>query len=588
MGFDQLSNMWTAVFPLAVLLYYFFRKKYVTTTISSTLFWENSMRETKVSPYLKNLQRNALFYLQMAALLLLLFILLAPFLPKETVMDSHTVFVVDTSASMGVTDGDLSLFERNKEKMINLAEERAGNAISIITTGKEPSLLLRKETDTRAVLAAIDKLGVQYEHEHMARSIDFAKSIALQDGADVHIFTDFLDRSVFVESVSGITWTVHNNESPSVNIAIEKFGAVSTVDGTEAIIKLSNQSKSKQSGKVIIKNELTDESLSEQEFSVNEEADILLSFKGLPLLSAVSAVLQVQDDYQTDNEAFVMIGNESSEVIVDSQLHELVKKAFEAIGLTVTTGSVKKNAMARDQAMLVTNDPSFLLEGSDPILLLGRNDSSTEPVSGVVDSVNDSLFTIASINDIYVSAVYPPFEGYTTLASIDGKPFIQRSQRGDIIVLSDIALTDWPLHPSFPLFIWSTAETLRSANENVGTFTPNERKAVLTSGGSDGIEIFTIEDKYVVSYPNGRSFVAPSVPGVYKMIDGGTEKYLSVQLEPNEKVVSSGMSYRIGFVEVDSSGKEEGKSMIGWLFLLPVLLLLLIEWEVQRRRGYPN
>ncbi|WHT46891.1 BatA and WFA domain-containing protein [Sporosarcina thermotolerans] len=559
MGFDQLSNMWTAVFPLAVLLYYFFRKKYVTTTISSTLFWENSMRETKVSPYLKNLQRNALFYLQMAALLLLLFILLAPFLPKETVMDSHTVFVVDTSASMGVTDGDLSLFERNKEKMINLAEERAGNAISIITTGKEPSLLLRKETDTRAVLAAIDKLGVQYEHEHMARSIDFAKSIALQDGADVHIFTDFLDRSVFVESVSGITWTVHNNESPSVNIAIEKFGAVSTVDGTEAIIKLSNQSKSKQSGKVIIKNELTDESLSEQEFSVNEEADILLSFKGLPLLSAVSAVLQVQDDYQTDNEAFVMIGNESSEVIVDSQLHELVKKAFEAIGLTVTTGSVKKNAMARDQAMLVTNDPSFLLEGSDPILLLGRNDSSTEPVSGVVDSVNDSLFTIASINDIYVSAVYPPFEGYTTLASIDGKPFIQRSQRGDIIVLSDIALTDWPLHPSFPLFIWSTAETLRSANENVGTFTPNERKAVLTSGGSDGIEIFTIEDKYVVSYPNGRSFVAPSVPGVYKMIDGGTEKYLSVQLEPNEKVVSSGMSYRIGFVEVDSSGKKKAK-----------------------------
>ena len=29
------------------------------------------MRETKVSPYLKNLQRNALFYLQMAALLLI-------------------------------------------------------------------------------------------------------------------------------------------------------------------------------------------------------------------------------------------------------------------------------------------------------------------------------------------------------------------------------------------------------------------------------------------------------------------------------------------------------------------------------------
>src|SRR5690606_4931647 len=133
---------------------------------------------------------------------------------------------------------------------------------------------------------------------------------------------------------------------------------------------------------------------------------------------------------------------------------------------------------------------------------------------------------------------------------------------------TDIALTDWPLHPSFPLFIWSTTETLRTANENVGTFSPNERKAILTRGGSEGIEIFTIEDKYVASFPNGRSFVAPSKPGIYKMIDGETEKYLSVQLDPNEKVVSSGASYRVGFSEAESSGKEEGKNMIGWLFLI--------------------
>ncbi|MDN4608956.1 vWA domain-containing protein [Sporosarcina highlanderae] len=587
MGFDQLSNMWTAVFPLAVLLYYFFRKKYVTTTISSTLFWEKSMRETKVSPYLKNLQRNALFYLQMAAFLLFLFILLGPFLPKESVPTSHTVFIVDTSASMGATVGELSLFESNKEKIQELAEQRAGSAISIITTGKEPSLLVRKETDERAVLAAINQLDMQYEHEHMARSIDFAKSIALQDGADVHIFTDFLDRSVFMESENGITWTVHTNEKPLANIAIEKFGAVATMNGTEAIVKLSNQSTSKQPGKMIIKNGVTGETLSEQDFFIDAGADLLLSFKELPTVSAIRAVLQVQDDYPTDNEALILIGNASSEVIVDSQLHELVKKAFEAIGLTVTTGSVSEMEMARDQAILVTNDPSFLREGTEPILLMGRNDSSTEPVSGMVQTVNDSLFTIASIKDIYVSALYPPFEGYATLATVDGKPFIQRSQRGDIVVLSDIALTDWPLHPSFPLFIWSSAEMLRSGSDNVGAFIPNERKAVLTSG-SEGIEIFTTEDKYVASYPDGGSFVAPSKPGIYKMIDGGTEKYFSVQLELGEKIVSHGSGYKQGFVETDDAGKEEGKNMIGWLFLLPVLLLLLIEWEVQRRRGYPN
>jgi hypothetical protein len=587
-GFDQIGNLWTAVFPLAVLLYYFFRKKYVTTTISSTLFWERSMRETKVSPYLKNLQRNALFYLQMAALLLLLFILLRPYLPEETIAEGHTVFVVDTSASMAANDGELSLFEKNKVKMREIAEERAGESISILTTGKEPVLLVREETDERLVLSAIDSLDLNYEHEHLERSLSFVRLIATQGGADVHIFTDYLDRSLFSESESGITWTVHNNEQAIENIAVANFGAIHTTDGTEAIVKLTNQSSSKRTGKVIITNGLTGEKLTEQEFSVDEKAEILLSFKELPELPTFHVQMEVKDDYAADNEAFIVIGNESSEVIVDNQLHELVKKALEAIGLIVSSGSVNEMASARDHAMIVTNDVSFLEEGTEPILLIGRNEATTEPVSGVVENANDTLFTIAPIDDVYVSALYPAFEGFSTIASIDGRPFIQRSPRGDIIVLTDIGLTDWPLHPSFPIFFWSSIEMLRSGSEIAGTFTPNERKALLTGTGSEEVEIFTNDDQYVTSFPSGGNFVAPSKPGIYKLMDNGTEKYLSVQLESEEKSVAHGSGYTLGSTQADDAEIEEGKRMIGWLFLLPVLLLLLIEWEVQRRRGYPN
>lgn len=588
MGFDQFGNLWTAIFPLAVLLYYFFRKKYVTTTISSTLFWERSMRETKVSPYLKNLQRNALFYLQMAALLLLLFILLRPYLPKDTIADSHTVFVVDTSASMAAIDGELSLFEKSKVKMRAISEERAGEPITIITTGKEPALLLREETEGRLVLSAIDKLELSYEHEHLGRSLDFVRSIAAQAGADVHIFTDYLDRSLFMESESGITWTVHNNEHPLENIAVGKFGAIHTADGTEAIVKLSNQTPAKQTGKVIVNNGITGDKLAEQDFSVDEDADTLLSFKDLPVLPAFQVQMEVKDDYAADNNAFIVIGNESSEVIVDNQLHELVKKAFEAIGLTVSSGSINEMTSARDHSTIVTNETSFLEQGTEPILLIGRNDATTEPVSGVVESSNDALFSIASIDDVYVSALYPPFEGFATLAAIDGKPFIQRSPRGDIIILTDVGLTDWPLHPSFPLFFWSSMEMLRSGSDIAGSFTPNERKALLTGSGSEGIEVYTINDEYVATYPAGGNFVAPSKPGIYKLMDSGTERYLSVQLEPSEKSVAYGSAYIIGPGSASETEKEEGKQMIGWLFLLPVLLLLLLEWEVQRRRGYPN
>lgn len=587
MGFEHLSGMWTAIFPLAVLLYYFFRKKYVSTTISSTLFWEKSMRETKVSPYLKNLQRNALFYLQMAALLLLVFILLGPYLSKDEHTAAHTVFVVDTSASMAAMDGNHSLFDYNKQQMMKLAEDRTGNEFTIVTTGKEPSLVIREESDKRIVLGAIDQLELTYEQEHMPRSLDFVKSLASEGGVDVHVFTDFLDRSVFMESENSIRWTVHTNDLPLANLSIEKFGAVSTAKGTEAIVKLSNQTTSVQAGTILIRNELNGEELMKQEFSLDGLSDTLLSFKGLPELSAVKAVLETDDDYSLDNEAFVLLGNESSEVIVDQQLHELVKKAFEAIGLDVTSGSVNEMNIAREQALLVTNETKFLNEGTSPILLIGRNDSVTDQVSGRVDTENDALFTIAPVEDVYVSGLYPPFENYETIASVSGKPFIQRSPRGDIIILTDIGLTDWPLHPSFPLFFWSAAEMLTTDNNIAGTFTPNERKALVTSGGSKEIEVFTIDDQYISTHMDGGSFVAPAKPGIYKLLDNGKEKMLTVQLESSEKLVEHGASYSLGGITT-LNGKEEGKNPIGWLILLPVLLLLLIEWEVQRRRGYPN
>lgn len=128
---------------------------------------------------------------------------------------------------------------------------------------------------------------------------------------------------------------------------------------------------------------------------------------------------------------------------------------------------------------------------------------------------------------------------------------------------------------------------LRSETDSLGLFVPNERKAVLSGGTENGLEIYTIDDEYVTTIADSSSFIAPTRPGIYKVLDGEMEKRFAVQLERSEKELVQGSSYRIGRIE-NGKGHEEGKNRIGWLFLVPLLLLLLIEWEVQRRRGYPN
>ena len=268
-------------------------------------------------------------------------------------------------------------------------------------------------------------------------------------------------------------------------------------------------------------------------------------------------------------------------------MHELIKKAFEAVGLSVSTGSKNELTAATDESIVVTNDVAFLESGTKPIILIGRNDGKSEEVTGAISTLSDSLFSIADLSDVYVSEVYPAFDEFETIAMIGNKPFIQKSSRGDIVILADVEMTDWPLHASFPLFIWSAIEQVGAEGNTLGTFTPNERKAVLSSGQSGKIEVFTVDDEYVTTITDSSSFIAPQPPGVYKARDDANEKLFTVQLEPEELNLETGSSYRIGKA-INGKGTEANKWMFGKYFILPVLLLMLMEWEVQRRRGYPH
>ncbi len=551
------------------------------------MFWEQSMRETKVSPYLKNLQKNALFYLQMATLLLLLFILLAPFMIKEEAIHGQTIVVMDTSASMLVEKDGLSLFDKHKEAIKKMVTERSGQPITIVSTGKEPMTVIREEKNAEEVLSAINQLEVSYEHEFMERAIEFAQSIAADSEVDIHIFTDSLNQQVLPEANDTMAWTVNASDLNYRNVSIDKFGAVATPDGTEAIIKLLNRTEKNIDGNIILLDPITKTTLVKDAFMVEGEQELLLSFKDLPTSLALTASILVDDDYAADNEAHISLGNETTHAIIDNQLHELIKKAFEAVGLSVSTGSKNELTAAMDDSIVVTNDAAYLLSGTKPIILIGRNDENPEEVTGVISTKSDSLFSIADLSNVYVSEIYPAFDEFQTIAMIGNKPFIQKSSRGDIIILADVEMTDWPLHASFPLFIWSAIEQVGAEGNAIGTFTPNERKAVLSSGQS-GIEVFTVDDEYVTSFTDTSSFIAPQLPGVYKArAEAANEKIFTVQLEHEELDLKTGSSYRIGKA-ISGEGTVENKWMFGKYFILPVLLLLLMEWEVQRRRGYPH
>ena len=128
-------------------------------TVSSTLFWEEIMQETKASPYLKKLQKNALLFLQLAALLLLVFALMKPYITSTKIVGEQIIFVLDTSATMLAGKGQTT-FEQHKETMKQLVKDLDGRRVTLVTTGNQPTVILREETNASTIEKSIDALQV--------------------------------------------------------------------------------------------------------------------------------------------------------------------------------------------------------------------------------------------------------------------------------------------------------------------------------------------------------------------------------------------------------------------------------------------
>lgn len=554
-------------------------------SVSSTLFWQEAMKETKASPYLQHLQRNALFYLQMLAMVLLVLALLQPYWKTKSIAGEQIVFVVDTSATMKVNvNNATSLFEQHRSKMLELVEELSGKPLTLITTGNEPVVLLRQEKNTEQMIKEINKLEISYEAENMSKSLDFTQSFFQDKATTVYIFTDDLERQSLPLQHENVSWNVEALTNEVTNASIKRFGATETENGISTLVQIENQSEKESTTELTISNE--EKILVTEVVNLPPKETITLSFDELVNSSYLKANIDIQDSYLLDNENIIFMQDQLSNVFIDSTIHSLVRTAFQSLDIKVSSVPPEQVGLLKDEGMMVTNQYGVNIDDERPILYIGRNDAIAKEVNGNVQTTESPLFAFADLRDIYVSSVYPPIEGYTTIASVGDDPFIQTSPSGNIIILADIQMTDWPLSPTFPLFMWSVKEQLSSGSDYLGTFTPNERKP-LSLGALDEWEIYTMNDEYEYAIENGGKFVAPNKPGLYVLRSKDAEKNLSVILPQEEKVIEKGTSYKVNGQQMSAEEDYQANSFVPYILIL-LILLFVIEWEVQRRRGFTS
>ncbi|MFC5542726.1 MAG: BatA and WFA domain-containing protein [Bacilli bacterium] len=580
MGFSQTFFLWAIIFPIIVLLYYFFRKKYKKQEVSSTLFWEQVMQETKVSPYLKHLQRNALFYLQMLALLLFVLALMNPYVKTKEISGEQVIWIVDTSATM-LAGKEKTIFEKHRDEMRSLVKSVGERPLTIITTGSEPKAVLRQETNARQIEKAIDELAVTYEEEQLTKAIDMANAFVGNTPTTIYLFTDAVSRTELPIESEQVKWVVKGADAKFENVSVTRLAATNVNGETLALLQLKNETEENQTVRLSF-SDGDGKELLEKTITLQPKEEWINTFESLPESDVLNAAIQVNDDYEADNSIMTIVGSDPYEIAIGQDMHKLVQVGFQSLGVDVK--SVPEQQLKSLKGTIVVTNQTELLERVEPIILIGRDDEIESEVSGKVEVSQDELFAFSSLEDVYVGAVYPPFENFETIAKVDGHPLIQRSPKGDIVILTDIQSTDWPLHPSFPLFLWSVQNELTEGKGSLGIFTPNEQRAVSLVPGD--WSIYTADGKYVSSFERSQEFRAPAKPGYYVARSEHEEKPFIVQLPKTERTIQEGDSFELGNVK---GGQEEvrNESLARWIVPV-ILLLLIIEWEVQRRRGFAN
>jgi len=214
-----------------------------------------------------------------------------------------------------------------------------------------------------------------------------------------------------------VKWIVKGSAKDLTNIAITRFAATTDGQSAMALVQLQNDTDQEQNVKLSIENVKGKEIVTESVALPPNEA-VTKTFKDLPLEDTLTAKIDAKDDYAVDNSQTVLLQAATSKVVVDQSMHQLIQKGLQTINSSVKIVPSSQLADNLD-ATVVTNQTALLEKMGKPIVLFGRGDVEKVEATGEVSTTSDALFAFSELKDIYVSTLYPGFDDYKTIASVE-------------------------------------------------------------------------------------------------------------------------------------------------------------------------
>jgi len=142
-----------------IILLYMLRLRRREVQVSSTLLWQQIIRDREANAPWQRLRRNLLLFLQLLILAALVLALMRPYTEVPTVASGRTALLIDASASMNATDVQPSRFEDAKRRALEIINSLGeSDTIAVVRVAKGPEMLQSYTSNRDLMRAAVQKM----------------------------------------------------------------------------------------------------------------------------------------------------------------------------------------------------------------------------------------------------------------------------------------------------------------------------------------------------------------------------------------------------------------------------------------------
>lgn len=610
---NPLAFGFAAVLPVIILMY-LLRLRRQKLVISSTMLWRRSLEDLQANAPFQKLRNNLLLWLQLLIALLAMLALTRPFMKLAGMRGQSYVVLVDTSASMKTVETQGTRIELARAAMSTMIDDLSrGDEMMIVAFDREARVIQSFESDKTQLHAAARRIQARDAATLSRGALSLARSMSEKSERDIQvvILSDGaiadLDRSP--DAMPPVTFVPIGSNTDNVGIvALDLRETFDRQPDTQLFATVQNFGAT--GIETLLECTLDGQLIDAKEIALEPGESRPVIYSGLRGKSGqLELRLARRDALEADNVAYgALYAPDKLQVLLVTSgnffLENLLTLGDRREVYKITPD--KYDPLERYDLTVFDNfTPADLSPGAYILL------NALPPIEGF-ESAEAALRAprIVDWNRIHPLTRYVNFETISiskamdvaapqwihTLAEGEISPLIyafERDQRQAVVVAFNILDSDWPLRPSFPIFITNSINWLTRLSFSGRAFSHRAGVPVAITpqaGQSKAVVESPSGEKTEIDLTQGRTmyFAHTDEAGFFRILAGDEEKTFAVNLlsaEESNIAPSEQLSMRDQEVIGDRGAVRSNREIWHWL-AMAALMVLAVEWIVYCRRTW--